>query len=100
STTKIYTLSLHDALPIYDRAIGRARRLEMSERHLMSLKGKLEAIIYAAEEPVTVDQLAGVLKEAGLVQQLLAPESGEGEESLARSEEHTSELQSRGHLVC
>jgi len=29
----------------------------------MSLKGKIEAIIYAAEEPVTVEQIAGVLKE-------------------------------------
>ena len=30
----------------------------------MSLKGKLEAIIYAAEEPVTVDQLTLLLKES------------------------------------
>ena len=29
----------------------------------MSLKNKVEAIIYAAEEPVTVDQIAGVLRE-------------------------------------
>jgi segregation and condensation protein B len=29
----------------------------------MSLKGKVEAIIYAAAEPVTVEQIAGVLKE-------------------------------------
>ncbi len=39
----------------------------------MSIKAKLEAIIYAAEEPVSVDQLAGVLKEAGLIPELLAP---------------------------
>ena len=31
----------------------------------MSLKAKIEAIIYAAEEPVTVEQIAGVLKELG-----------------------------------
>jgi segregation and condensation protein B len=30
----------------------------------MSLKGKLEAIIYAAEEPVTIDQLTLLLKES------------------------------------
>ena len=30
----------------------------------LSLKGKLEAIIYAAEEPVTVDQLTLLLKES------------------------------------
>src|SRR5205085_12391781 len=29
----------------------------------MSLKSKLEALIYAAEEPVTLDQLAALLKE-------------------------------------
>lgn len=46
----------------------------------MSIKGKLEAIIYAAEDPVSLDQLAGVLKEAGLAQQLLAPQSAESDE--------------------
>ena len=30
----------------------------------MSLKSKLEAIIYAAEEPVTVEQIVNVLKES------------------------------------
>lgn len=40
----------------------------------MSIRGKLEAIIYAAEEPVSLDQLASVLKEAGLTHELLAPQ--------------------------
>src|SRR5438128_2711185 len=39
----------------------------------MSIKGKLEAIIYAAEEPVSVDHLASLLKETGLIAELLAP---------------------------
>jgi segregation and condensation protein B len=47
----------------------------------MSVKGKLEAIIYAAEEPVSVDQLIGVLKEAGLLEQLTAPATSEESES-------------------
>ena len=34
----------------------------------MSLKGKLEAIIYAAEEPVTVDQMATLLREIVLAE--------------------------------
>ena len=34
----------------------------------MSLKGKLEAIIYAAEEPVTVDQMAALLRETVLAE--------------------------------
>src|SRR5256885_1552018 len=32
----------------------------------MSIKGKLEAIIYAAEEPVSLDQMAALLKDSGL----------------------------------
>ncbi|MCU1285765.1 MAG: condensin subunit ScpB [Acidobacteriales bacterium] len=32
----------------------------------MSIKGKLEAIIYAAEEPVSLDQLAALVKDSGL----------------------------------
>ncbi len=34
----------------------------------MSVKAKLEAIIYAAEEPVTLNQLAGLLKDAVLAE--------------------------------
>ncbi len=40
----------------------------------MSLKGKLEAIIYAAEEPVTIDQMAVLLKQDVLAE--LATEAG------------------------
>jgi segregation and condensation protein B len=36
----------------------------------LSIKSKLEAIIYAAEEPVTLDQLGAVLNEAGLTAEL------------------------------
>src|SRR6185312_2344250 len=56
----------------------------------MSIKGKLEAIIYAAEEPVSLDQLAGVLKEAGLTQQLLAPPAAESEEASAEPQPETA----------
>ncbi len=34
----------------------------------MSLKAKVEAIIYATEEPVTLDQLASLLKDAVLAE--------------------------------
>lgn len=39
----------------------------------MSIHGKIEAIIYAAEEPVSIDQLASLLKEAGLLDELMRP---------------------------
>src|SRR3712207_8330267 len=59
ATTEIYTLSLHDALPIY----------------------------VALEDPAVEDQLAAHRAAGPVV-------GGE------RSEEHTSELQSRQYLVC
>src|SRR2546422_7891576 len=70
ATTEIYTLSLHDALPIY----------------------LLPAL--AQEE---LDEGARGLRIAG------AGEDRHGlrrDEGVLRSEEHTSELQSRLHLVC
>src|SRR2546429_3594279 len=60
ATTEIYTLSLHDALPISQLAYG------------------------------TTDP-----KHPGVAQLY-----GQGDFLVARSEEHTSELQSRLHLVC
>src|SRR4051794_32807460 len=63
-----------------------------SERtHLMSIKGKLEAIIYAAEEPVSVDHLASLLKEAGLLNELLAPPAAEEGSEPAPEQEQSSE---------
>lgn len=41
----------------------------------MNLKAQVEAIIYAAEEPVTVDQIAAALKEAAGSEILAMPES-------------------------
>lgn len=39
----------------------------------MSIKGNIEAIIYAAEEPVSLEQIASLLKDAGLLNQLMQP---------------------------
>src|SRR5947209_12830138 len=64
--TEIYTLSLHDALPIYDgRGVG-AARLRLGRRRRRRLLAA-----YGAANRFTL-----------------------------RSEEHTSELQSRQYLVC
>src|SRR5438477_10126084 len=70
ATTEIYTLSLHDALPISDR---HAR----VERGIRILKDDL----HVAPPPA---QSAGT----------------QARQILARSEEHTSELQSHVNLVC
>src|SRR3712207_8024776 len=65
ATTEIYTLSLHDALPIFDVPEPLYR----------------QAQTYAVEQGIGFEELA-----------LRA--------LLRRSEEHTSELQSRQYLVC
>src|SRR5690625_5388448 len=70
ASTMIYTLSLHDALPISD---GQHRLA-----HGPRLRGEAGALL-------TEDQHTGARQRIGQ----------EG-----RSEEHTSELQSRGQLVC
>src|SRR5205809_1919638 len=80
STTKIYTLSLHDALPILRhraargwtssrRRAGRADRFLPASRRLAMGARSARRRTHAAAQ-------------------------------IARSEEHTSELQSRLHLVC
>src|SRR3712207_8134965 len=81
ATTEISTLSLHDALPIYDDAVtSRAaplrRREDALDLHASALGGRREAA-----------------RGANHVRQRLARLE-------LRSEEHTSELQSRQYLVC
>ena len=54
----------------------------------MALKGKLEAIIYAAEEPVTLDQLTLLLKESVIQENGLT----EMEPTVAQAEAKKSHL--------
>src|SRR5437870_9898867 len=81
-TSETYTLSLHDALPIW--ALGRP----LEDHLLLSPEGDLRHVL----EPVAADGAS----------QPIAPEIRVGVAAAvaARSEEHTSELQSRGHIVC
>src|SRR2546422_5627916 len=76
ATTEIYTLSLHDALPISRR------------RQAVRARGGADH-----HEPAAPDELRARPRH---------PHRGERGRSRhgARSEEHTSELQSRLHLVC
>src|SRR3712207_9466924 len=76
ATTEIYTLSLHDALPILDRGVDRKTRVAL---------------------PVAQDRTAAERPRGG---------GGDGrrlerlQDRRGRSEEHTSEFQSRQYLVC
>src|SRR5437870_5471269 len=97
STTSTYPLSLHDALPIYPRAFDPARRpvrqgqlrrdssRSSRVRALRPREGRLHRGSPAQARPVRMRQ---------------GRHDVSGRDRGARSEEHTSELQSRGHLVC
>src|SRR5258708_16039237 len=80
ATTEIYTLSLHDALPIY-----------VATNHSVD---------------ATVEKLTAILQSSGITLFALVDHSGEAAKAglkmppTRRSEEHTSELQSPDHLVC
>src|SRR3712207_7849384 len=84
ATTEIYTLSLHDALPI----LGFVRRVDSRDDHRVQV----------------ADLLAGLGRRwaaARLVSRLDSAGPGRTRPSdQTRSEEHTSELQSRQYLVC
>src|SRR5437870_8429894 len=73
ATPEIYTLSLHDALPIWTRRPGRD-----------------QAAHRAGGDP----RAGGDRRRHGQLG------GGQHLRRRRRSEEHTSELQSRGHLVC
>src|SRR5690606_41466384 len=94
--TSSSTLSLHDALPIYPRA--GERRHHAVERFAELLaealrQGDLEAREGVDHHACGADRLHGVLD---LLERLVGREV----EGAERSEEHTSELQSRENLVC
>src|SRR5690348_18489047 len=76
ATTEIYTLSLHDALPIWGRGGSSSRRRSAAPRASRRRSGRRRR----GRGP-------------------LPPRRG-GTGSSRRSEEHTSELQSPVHLVC
>src|SRR5258708_12622940 len=77
ATTEIYTLSLHDALPIFDDVFNRGPGILLGDGFGV-LGGDT---LYAQAD------------------EILAVEIGEAC-GFHRSEEHTSELQSPDHIVC
>src|SRR5687768_18022960 len=88
-TTEIYTLSLHDALPIFV-----ADALAMAVHHRRPRRG----LVHHSDKGSQYTSLVfgHQLRESGLV----ASTGSVGDALDNRSEEHTSELQSRLHLVC
>src|SRR5687767_15703143 len=81
ATTEIYTLSLHDALPILRRPPSSAARMVMLPH---SQQGSTPCLIAFSTSEISI--IGGKTRDL----------SGSG----TRSEEHTSELQSLAYLVC
>src|SRR5207253_9571991 len=93
-TTVIYTLSLHDALPI----LPADARL-ITEWCSVSLPEVLRDINKYSNNVMARQLLLTIA--ADTLKLPATPERGASAvQSWLRSEEHTSELQSRGHLVC
>src|SRR3712207_9499117 len=78
ATTEIYTLSLHDALPIFH----------------------LSVFYLLAGGAVGRPKLQQVAQLAGSIRLRYHALTGLDQHLYARSEEHTSEIQSRQYLVC
>src|SRR5205823_10013529 len=85
STSEIYTLSLHDALPIWEF-------LTLGEvRELFAYNAWANRRFFAALEPLPTESYFRDLKSS---------HGGLHGTLCHRSEEHTSELQSLAYLVC
>src|SRR3712207_7353404 len=82
ATTEIYTLSLHDALPIL---VNVHQVLAITVSIGLQSRALTEVSLHCALEEDTI-----VCARSGIINIRL----------LTRSEEHTSELQSRQYLVC
>src|SRR5206468_5151215 len=94
--TEIYTLSLHDALPIYGE-----RFVNLVYRWISS--GNIGADVAFQLDPLSIVMLMVVTWVGFLIHLYSVGYMGHEEgywRYFARSEEHTSELQSRSDLVC
>src|SRR3712207_8275830 len=81
ATTEIYTLSLHDALPISPEKVVEIQKY--------------------AREPISLDATIGDDGDSQLGDFIEDSEAVVAVDAVSfRSEEHTSELQSRQYLVC
>src|SRR3989440_8318258 len=88
ATTEIYTLSLHDALPILRESGGKPpHSKKQAEERLEPMGEETRAAVRAMEMVERKDRV-------------LIVEDEDNARKGYRSEEHTSELQSRSDLVC
>src|SRR5690606_40844545 len=98
TTPELYTLSLHDALPIYTPGSRRRTNKESDESSSGGLR--ISRCIHA--EADILERVATILEADAPVARhsVGAPRASRSQVTKLRSEEHTSELQSRENLVC
>src|SRR3712207_7960155 len=78
---------LHDALPIFTQAAGASKRLKYFAPHHMEAEESHEVFEEQMEAMLNAIEMSPALEAEALA-------------LVDRSEEHTSELQSRQYLVC
>src|SRR3712207_8338623 len=100
ATTEIYTLSLHDALPISTKGPRLTGELSFAGRYLVLIpfgdKVSVSSKIKSGEERARLKQLIQSVKpkNCGVIVRTVAEGKRVAELDTERSEEHTSELQS------
>src|SRR5439155_25592197 len=97
-TTEIYTLSLHDALPICS-GIGRPCAALVTGTSSSVWTDSMSSSRYWTPTKYWL-WLTGSIQKFFLWNWMLEFKAATTFFITSRSEEHTSELQSRGHLVC
>src|SRR3712207_7523939 len=111
ATTEIYTLSLHDALPIYPDATQPITNINLTDTLPSGLTFKTGSVSINGSPDASADPTTGISiptiaassdATVSFVADVTAAPSGGATDyvNTVRSEEHTSELQSRQYLVC
>src|SRR5205814_8350999 len=97
--TPVYTLSLHDALPISRDMESQVQR-QVREMGIDPLAAGRIRLDTGEREGKRSRAFCAPLRIPDEVYLVLHPHGGQTDWSTFRSEEHTSELQSLRHLVC
>src|SRR5206468_8321300 len=99
STTETDTRSLHDALPIYRTHHGDGVT-QPTDSNLLDTSGSSASASRPPGRPAAGRAAVGAPRAAGASVGGLATPAAGRDIPRSRSEEHTSELQSRSDLVC
>src|SRR5207253_7383523 len=99
SGTGTYSLSLHDALPIFEVTLD-SRDLEPWDDFINGLRGVDAEPVRITGRAQWQGRVLGPLEGPTFAGHVKGWQASYDRLYWDRSEEHTSELQSRGHLVC